>query len=456
MIKNKSRGMLVGLAVGDALGAPVEFGCTSKSITEMIDTVKDFHDTNIPKGVWTDDTSMALCLADSLLECNGYDSWDVMDKYAKWESSGYRCYFDMGFGVGSQTDNAITHYINSDVIIHKEEKRGYMAGNGSIMRLTPVVIAANKTQAIKDVIRLAQISARETHYSVEAEAGAEIFAAMLYGALRLKDKEKIVDVSSFSTGATYDFIFEQVTKKWNRELLLDLGGYVVDALKIAVWAFLNFDNFEIGVLEVIKLGGDTDTNAAIYGQLAGAYYGYNAIPKRWKKDLYLHDEIVELADKLLSMKSCPVIETRFEEDNDPDSTKPNIYLDIDGVILGAESPKKDCEEFITFIMDNFPNNAYWLTTHVKGGQNNTRQSLGSVYPNLIDRMQEVFKNTDWGVHKTDAIDFSKPFIWFDDDLYQGEEDILVSHGVLDNHHKMNPRDPKAVRKAIDRLEASEF
>jgi ADP-ribosylglycohydrolase len=104
--------------------------------------------------------------------------------------------------------------------------------------------------------------------------------------------------------------------------LKDLGGYILDAIAIAQWGLLNFDNFKDGMVAVIQLGGDTDTNAAIYGQLAGAYYGYKAIPKHWTKDLYLHDEIVELADKLLAMKNCPIIRTRFEEDGATDEHLP--------------------------------------------------------------------------------------------------------------------------------------
>jgi uncharacterized protein (DUF1810 family) len=98
--------------------------------------------------------------------------------------------------------------------------------------------------------------------------------------------------------------------------LKDLGGYVVDALSFAVWGLANYISFEDGLVAVIKLGGDVDTNGAIYGQLAGAYYGYSAIPKKWLKDLYLHEEIRDLADKLLAMKKCPIKITRFEEDDE--------------------------------------------------------------------------------------------------------------------------------------------
>ena len=94
----------------------------------------------------------------------------------------------------------------------------------------------------------------------------------------------------------------------------NLGGYIVDAFAIALWGLMHFDNFKDGMMAVIRLGGDTDTNAACYGQLAGAYYGYGAIPKEWRDEVYLADELVEIADKLLEMPKCPILRTRFEDD----------------------------------------------------------------------------------------------------------------------------------------------
>lgn len=306
--------MLIGLAIGDALGATYEFG-SSKTITSFKENVREMHATHrFPKGVWTDDASMALCLADSLIECGGYSSFDVMDKYIMWLYEGYRSYFPMGVGLGLQTGHMIRRYQNEDPVIEKTEKRSIFAGNGTIMRLAPVIIAAHKTTTIKDTIKLAQISARETHYSTEAEAGTEVFAAMLYKTLEGETKEEIMDVKKYSTGKDYDDILTKISDNNDKEKLKDLGGYIIDALRIALWAFRGTDNFEDGMVEIICLGGDTDTNAAVYGQLAGAYYGYEAIPEQWIKNVYLGGEIIEVSDKLLAMKKCPIIETRFEED----------------------------------------------------------------------------------------------------------------------------------------------
>lgn len=316
-LDNNAQGMLVGLAIGDALGANLEF--TIVDHTDINDEKIGLYDGMWPKGAWTDDTSMALCLGKSLLERGGYDSYDVMQKYQRWVEEGY-CSSDgrPAGDVGTQVRAAIEEF-KTNPAIERGSPRSERAGNGTLMRLAPVVIATAHSP-IADTVKLAQISARETHYSNEAEAGAEIFAAMLRRVMeadRDTDKTQLVDVGQFSTGTTYDDILDRVIldSALDRQVYLeDLDGYVVNALTIATWGFRNFTSFAEGMRAVIKLGGDTDTNGAIYGQLAGAYYGYDQIPSEWKSDLLRETEIRKLADQLLAMGKCPVLRTRFAED----------------------------------------------------------------------------------------------------------------------------------------------
>ena len=142
--QDKSRGMLLGLAIGDTLGAPVEFlpGPGSQYIEEMGDKIAHFHDSyRSPKGVWTDDTEMALCIADSLIVNNGYDSYDIMRRFQAWTEEGYRTYDDKpAADVGRQTARAIDEFI-SHPIVPKNYPKTDSAGNGAIMRLAPIVIA---------------------------------------------------------------------------------------------------------------------------------------------------------------------------------------------------------------------------------------------------------------------------------------------------------------------------
>ena len=317
-MKDKACGAMMGLAVGDALGAPVEFGFSSTAIREEMDRVRHFHDNSeMPKGVWTDDTAMALCLADSLLEKGGYDSYDVMEKFCQWEFSGYRSYFPMGYGVGLQTDTAITRYTEQPVV-HLDDARTDSVGNGCIMRLAPVVIAGY-AEGVSQILRLARLSCRETHDSIGTVAVTELMAATLYLLLSGSDKEGLLSKAEklVTDKESVEFL-EKIQDGHQRILeqkgdsLRDLGGYAADCYDIAMWGLMNFDNFQYGLLGVIGLGGDTDTNGAVYGQLAGAYYGYKVILKEWREGVYLSDEILSLAERLFKMQKCPVIRTRFE------------------------------------------------------------------------------------------------------------------------------------------------
>ncbi len=333
--QDRARGMLVGLAVGDALGAPVEFGFISDSIRELGDKIAHFM--NSPHGdagEWTDDTSMALCIADSLLEKRGYDSYDIMNKFYRWVKDGYRSHDGYpADDVGLQTRREIIKY-HRNPIVYRDEDKTDSAGNGAIMRLAPIVIAnfspislksINTIQDLdfKSVVEIAMLSCRETHNSIAAECVTALFAIALQAALCGCSKSEIrglIQRQDWNKGAEYKyFLLEHAHLLVDRALgdsldLQDLGGYIVDAFAIALWGFTHTDNFRDGMLKVIQLGGDTDTNAAIYGQLAGAFYGYESIPEEWRGGVQLADELIEIADNLLAMDGCPIIRTRFEDD----------------------------------------------------------------------------------------------------------------------------------------------
>ena len=330
-LQSRSRATLVGLAVGDALGAPIEFLPEPQDyhIAQMGDKIAHFHKNyRVKKGAWTDDTEMALCIADSLLENGGYNSYDIMHKYLLWSTQGYRT-VDGGpaADIGLQTARAIERFCDNPVIRADEEKE-WSAGNGAIMRLAPIIIASKD---LDSAIELARLSCRETHNSIAAEAVTEMFATALYFALQGKDKEYLAThFADHLTKDSYkDFYAENKyaligrAKEKDGAMLHNLGGYIVDAFAIAFWGLLNFETFEDGMLAVLRLGGDTDTNGAIYGQLAGAYYGYEAIPEEWREGVYLANELIEIADELLTMEECPVIRTRFEDERNFEEAKIN-------------------------------------------------------------------------------------------------------------------------------------
>ena len=258
---------------------------------------------------------MALCLADSLLAKGHYDSFDVMERYQRWFSKGYRSSTDRCFDIGGQVRAALFDFEHEQRVPVTAE-RSNRAGNGAIMRLAPVVIAGFEHREIREIVVTAGLSARETHYSVEAEAATEVFAALLVGALLGWAPEHIINVGWASTGPAFDEMAARVIStdpaeraSWESET----SGYIVHGLRLAVHGLLDFPSFKDATLAIANMGGDSDTNAAIYGQLGGAFYGVEAIPASWRSTLHQGEEIDALARALVDLRLKPPV-TRFDED----------------------------------------------------------------------------------------------------------------------------------------------
>ena len=310
---SRARGALVGLAVGDAVGTTNEFkwAGTFEPITDMVGGGPFL----LKPGQWTDDTSMALCIADSLLAQGRYDSFDVMDRYQRWYKEGYRSSTGTCFDIGNQVTRSLWDFREQQRVPTSAE-RTTSAGNGAIMRLAPVVIVGFESRDPREVVATARLSARETHFSVEAETATEVFAALLVGALLGWSPEQLMDVSWASTGAAFDEMAArvispdpQVRASWEAET----SGYIVNGLRLAVHGLLDFPSFKDATLAIANMGGDSDTNAAIYGQLGGAFYGVEAIPASWRTTLYQGEEIDQLARDLVELRLEPPV-TRFDED----------------------------------------------------------------------------------------------------------------------------------------------
>ena len=303
----------MGLVVGDAVGTTNEFqpAGSFEPITDMVGGGVF----GLEPGQWTDDTSMALCLADSLLAQGRYDSFDVMERYDRWYKEGYRSSTGTCFDIGNQVTRSLWDFREQQRVPTSAE-RTTSAGNGAIMRLAPMVIAGFRSRSPREVVETARLSARETHFSVEAEAATEVFAALLVGALLGWSPQQLMDVSWASTGAAFDEMAArvispdpQVRASWEAET----SGYIVNGLRLAVHGLLDFPSFKDATLAIANMGGDSDTNAAIYGQLGGAFYGIEGIPASWRSTLYQGEEIDQLARDLVELRLEPPV-TRFDED----------------------------------------------------------------------------------------------------------------------------------------------
>lgn len=295
---DRCRGAIVGLAIGDAIGTTLEFRKpgTFDPVADMIGG----GPFRLQPGEWTDDTSMALCLAESLIECRGFDPRDQMTRYLKWFREGYLSSTGKCFDIGVTVRNALFHFEETGEP-YSGSTDPMTAGNGSIMRLAPVSIffGGDLLQAVE----YAAMSSRSTHGATEAIDACRLFSFMMVKAFRGYSKE---DILHFEDGAEL-FNPPLVTKiadiaagsykKLNPPAIQGLG-YVVRSLEAALWAFYNSDTFEEGVLKAVNLGDDSDTTGAVLGQLAGLYYGINAIPERWIEKVKNLDFLLELADQL--------------------------------------------------------------------------------------------------------------------------------------------------------------
>jgi ADP-ribosyl-[dinitrogen reductase] hydrolase len=295
------RGALLGLAAGDALGTTVEFSSpgTFPPVTEIVGG-GPFH---LDPGQWTDDTSMALCLADSLIERRTFDPIDQLERYVRWYREGYLSSRGACFDIGATVRGALVRFEKT-----REPYCGstdpMSAGNGSLMRLAPVPLRWAMTP--RKAIQLAGESSRTTHGAATAVDGCRYFAALLVGAVRGTDKETLLSPQFSAESDSWEEAplereIDEIARgsfKRRRPPHIESTGYVVRTLEAALWAFNQSASFEEGCRLAVNLGGDADTCGAVYGQLAGAFYGEGGIPLRWLKLLAKRSLIESMAEKL--------------------------------------------------------------------------------------------------------------------------------------------------------------
>lgn len=290
--RDRYLGALLGLAVGDALGAQVEF--MPQGSFPPVAEMKGGGPHRLGPGEWTDDTAMALCLAESLLE-KGFDPLDQMRRYLLWYREGYNSPKGYCFDIGITTRRALERFLRTgDPFSGPEEESA--AGNGSLMRLAPVALAYARSPRLLEYARL---SARTTHGARAALESTEVLAWLLEGALRGRPKAELLALKPFRGRPLHPDVAEVVEGSFWRRAQGE--GYAPRTLEAALHAFAHTESFEEGMLLAVNLGEDADTVGAVYGQLAGAYYGRGAIPERWLKPLYLRERIEELAFALYRM-----------------------------------------------------------------------------------------------------------------------------------------------------------
>ena len=310
MINDKIKAVMLGHAVGDALGVPVEFCERNELVEKPVTDMVGYGTYPYPEGCWSDDTSMSLAALDSLAS-GKLDFDDIMVKFGEWyyddEYTPTGEMFDVGTTCSYAIDNYFAYHKPVEECGLTEERSN---GNGSLMRIHPFVMYATATflkgneegywlwmECIKRASAL-------THAHDRSIMGCYIYGYCLSFLLKEATRESLIAGIKFA-GEDLDYLpeFEHYKRIFNsnfEKLTVDdikSTGYVVDTLEAALWCVLTTNNYRDCVLKAVNLGDDTDTVAAVAGGLAGALYGYDAIPKEWLDTLKRRDYIEEMCER---------------------------------------------------------------------------------------------------------------------------------------------------------------
>jgi len=292
-IADRAVGALVGLAVGDALGAPVEF-CRRNTFEPVTDMRAGGY-FKLPAGAWTDDTAMALCLGESLIAHPHFDQKDLLDRFCLWAGEGVNTSTGVCVGIGQNTLRVLGNYHRTGALL-APETRQKSDGNGAVMRLAPVAVRHWRNSI--EAIRIAALQSRATHYS-ELSAGASEALALilsdLISGVAWEDAVRPAPAEHWPEGIRA--IFAQNWQQRDRDSISSTG-FVVHTLEAAMWAVDTTSSFAAALLKAVNLGDDADSVGAVAGQLAGARYGVSGIPRNWLDVLVQHERIEEIGQTL--------------------------------------------------------------------------------------------------------------------------------------------------------------
>jgi ADP-ribosyl-[dinitrogen reductase] hydrolase len=352
MNKSIAKDILFGTAVGDALGVPVEFQSRISLIANPVKEMMGFGTHYQPLGTWSDDSSLTFCLADSL--CNGYDLTEIATSFVKWYEDGFWTPLGEVFDIGITTHKAIINLKNGVEPVLAGESSESSNGNGSLMRILPLMAHINGLPTQERFKVISEVSSI-THSHPRSVLGCILlleYASYLQyhnpkmslfvlsqnfhnGLHKYPELQKeMVYFKRLFDGMTHSDYMDLIMTAPEKAKSLDLmeasmpsiastkvdgiksSGYVVETLEASIWCLINSSSYEEAVLLAVNLGGDTDTTGAVTGGLAGIFYGYDAIPKKWIDQLARKDDIKVLADKLdryyinkFFAYRCPICET---------------------------------------------------------------------------------------------------------------------------------------------------
>ncbi|WP_234702029.1 ADP-ribosylglycohydrolase family protein [Desulfotomaculum nigrificans] len=301
LLKERIIGGLLGVVVGDALGLPVQFLSRAEVRQQPVTGMTGYG--TLPPGTWSDDSSLTLCLAESLCEV-GYDPQDISCRFVRWYRDGYWTPFGRAFDIGRATSQAMERLIQGVPPLEAGPAGERHNGNGSLMRILPAALYFANAPVEEMLAKTCEVS-RITHGHPRSQLACCIYALMVKELLAGKDPATAYEDMRRIKGQLQRSLLAPEIVSFERVLngrLIGLpedeiksSGYVVDTLEAALWCLLNQNDFRHTLLAAVNLGEDTDTVGAVTGGLAGVYYGYREIPPEWLKPLVHRDEIEGLA-----------------------------------------------------------------------------------------------------------------------------------------------------------------
>ena len=294
-LRDKFRGVLLGLATGDALGAPLEFQPArdpNNYVTEMIGGGW----LKLQPGEWTDDTQMTLCIVDSLLARRVFDPDDIAQRFVAWLHSSPP-------DVGNHTHHVLSSIARGvqweEASVKAQVTSPSNAPNGSLMRCAPLALFFYRHPDY--VATLSPVLSRITHAHTDCEQSCVFLNVAIALLLMGADKHTAITSAERACIHASDGLRARIRRAQESKNETSPGGYVLDTLEVAVWAFLHTSSLELALLEVINRGDDADTVGAVTGALAGAYYGMASIPTRWLNLLQDREELIDKSDRLLEI-----------------------------------------------------------------------------------------------------------------------------------------------------------
>jgi len=307
-MENTVKAGILGLCIGDALGVPVEFKKREDLKKSPVTGYLEYMSWNQPKGTWSDDSSLTLCLADELTK--GYDLEKIGQSFVRWNKYGHWTAHGRLFDIGGTTRHSIARLIKGESArfsgnIFEEDN-----GNGSLMRILPLAFYLKDEENIEKLYQTVKEVSAITHGHFRSVFACFIYIVFTIQLIKRRTKEEAY-VYTQEVASKYAELqgFNPVEVKLFSRILknnissypedeIKSSGYVLHSLEASLWCFMNSESYSEAVLKAVNLGEDTDTTGAITGGIAGIYYGFENIPQEWIAELVKKDDIATLCEKL--------------------------------------------------------------------------------------------------------------------------------------------------------------